>query len=339
MNPLIEFIQTQKPNDLCFNGHEECFADTGSGLVRRPELAFPNAETFKEFVIEQISLSGKTWDAKLPFVDTTFFQTYRAHVGFPPLSRNGICLSLRKLPPTHHQQSLTPQDLQQFQKEAYRRWKSTPPTPQGAFELLVSSILQHENILICGGTGSGKTTLLNDLISFANEHERILALEDVPELSPVHPHYWSLVSRPANADGVGSVSLRDLLKQTLRMRPDRILLGECRGPEVLDLLQALNTGHQGTLATLHANSARDALRRLELLTLLGSQGTLPLSLTRNLIAYGIQKIVYLKSKTIIEIFSIVGKEGEQVLLKPVFLAQPSQPTVSAQPTVLENSYA
>lgn len=313
---LIQYIETHRPNDLCLNGHQECFVDFGSGLTLLNETFFSSAEDFKEFVIEQISLSGKTWDAKLPFVDTTFFGTYRAHVGFPPLSRNGICVSLRKLPASHRTANVL-----EYQTQAFTRWnkaESKDDKNKGAFELLVTSILKHETILICGGTGSGKTTLLNDLLSFAKESERMVALEDVPELQPHHPHYVSLVSRSPNADGMGAVTLRDLLKQTLRMRPDRILLGECRGGEVLDLLQALNTGHQGTLATLHANSARDALRRLELLTLIGSNGTLPLNLTRELIAHGIQKVVYLKNKTICEIASITGKEGDAILLKIEF---------------------
>jgi pilus assembly protein CpaF len=177
-----------------------------------------------------------------------------------------------------------------------------------------------------GGTGSGKTTLLNDLLAFTSEDERIIALEDTAEIHPIHAHFLSLLSRSANADGFGAVSLRDLLKQTLRMRPDRIVIGECRGDEVLDLLQALNTGHQGTLSTLHANSARDGLKRLELLALIGARGTIPSPLIKELISNGVQKIAFLKRRNgvrkIESVLAVHGMEREVILTKelciPIF---------------------
>jgi pilus assembly protein CpaF len=175
--------------------------------------------------------------------------------------------------------------------------------------------------VVSGATGSGKTTLANDLLGEVAASERIVALEDTPELAPAHPHFLSLLSRPANADGHGAVGLRDLLRQTLRMRPDRVVLGECRGPEVLELLQALNTGHRGALATLHANSPRDALRRIELLCLLGSGGDLPSRTVRELVACGIEWVAQVRrvgaTREIAELWRLEGREGDTILMRQV----------------------
>jgi pilus assembly protein CpaF len=177
-------------------------------------------------------------------------------------------------------------------------------------------------VLVAGSTGSGKTTLLNDLLAFIPRNERILALEDTPELSPRHPHFVALQSRAANADGFGEISIRNLLRQALRMRPDRILVGECRGPEVLDLLQVVNTGHQGSLATIHANSARDALRRLEILALLSAPESLSLTALREWIASGIQWVAHVArekngTRRIRELVQVQGIESGTILLRPV----------------------
>jgi pilus assembly protein CpaF len=188
--------------------------------------------------------------------------------------------------------------------------------------MLTGAIDRHETMIIAGGTGSGKTTLLNDLLSFVPATERLIALEDTAEIHPSHPHFLSLLSRTSNADGFGAVALRDLLRQTLRMRPDRVLVGECRGDEVLDLLQALNTGHRGTLGTIHANSARDALRRIELLALLAAKGTIPSALIKELMAHGIQKLVFMERingvRRIHTILQIEGREREIIFTRPIF---------------------
>lgn len=185
---------------------------------------------------------------------------------------------------------------------------------------------EGDSVLLAGATGSGKTTLANDLLSEVPCHERILALEDTPELAPAHPHFVSLTSRPPNADGFGEVTLRTLLKQALRMRPDRVILGECRGGEVLDLLQALNTGHRGAMATLHANSPRDALRRIELLCLLASQGSVPIPAIRELLAAGVQWIAQVRRtpdesgrarREIHELWRVEGREGDTILMRPI----------------------
>lgn len=307
---LKDLLSQPLVTDICFNQHSLVYFDQGQGMepVPGPPIFSTEAE-YRTFVLEHISLSGKTWDAKLPFVDTVFFQTHRAHIAFPPLASHGIYLSLRRLPTKDLRSKFT------AQLEAQARWQGS----ESAFELLKESTLQHETIIFAGGTGSGKTTLLNDLLSFVPENERIIALEDTAEIHPSHPHFLGLLSRVANADGFGLVSLRDLLRQTLRMRPDRVLIGECRGDEVLDLLQALNTGHRGTLTTLHANSARDALKRIELLALIAARGTLPPSLIKELIAGGVQKVVFLArdhgTRKIQSVISLHGMERDVILTK------------------------
>ncbi len=311
MNPTIptlfaELLSNSDVTDICVNRWDQIFFDRGRGLEPLPLAGtlFTSENAWKTFVLEQISLSGKSWDAKLPFLDTIFFQTHRAHIAFPPLAQFGISVSLRRLP--------------RSQNGAEERWKDS----EAAFQILKNGIANHETMLFAGGTGSGKTTLLNDLLSFVPANERMIALEDTSEILPIHPHFISLLSRTQNADGYGAVTLRDLLKQTLRMRPDRILVGECRGDEVLDLLQALNTGHRGTLATVHANSARDALRRVELLALIAARGTIPSTLVKELLVHGIQKIVFLERvagmRRIQTILQIEGLERDIIFTRPLF---------------------
>jgi pilus assembly protein CpaF len=291
--------------DICLNGAGEAFADRGRGLEPVPESEWAEVE-LRNWVLDQLATIGKTWDAKHPFVDAVLPSGHRLHVAFPPVARRGILVSLRSL-------RLACPDAA---GELGERWGEFR-----AMDRLLDAVRSGDSILISGATGSGKTTLANDLLGRVPEHERVIALEDTPELWPAHPHFLSLTSRPPNADGFGEVTLRALLRQTLRMRPDRIILGECRGAEVLDLLQALNTGHRGAMATLHANSPRDALRRIELLCLLASGGTIPVPVIRELLVVGIRWIVQVErhgaSRRITELWRIEGREGDTVLMRPV----------------------
>ena len=311
LNPILaELLVSPKMTDLCFNRFDEIYFDRGNGFEKLPltNLIFNSETEYRNFVLEEISHSGKVWDAKLPFLDTVFFGTHRAHIAFPPLSQNGISLSLRKLP---QRTKLTPH---QAQRKAAERWTESAV----GFAMLVEAIEKKESIIFAGATGSGKTTLLNDLVSFIPAQERIITLEDTAELCPQHEHWLSLLSRTANADGFGEVKLRDLVRQTLRMKPDRILVGECRGDEVIDLLQALNTGHRGTLSTLHANSAKEAIKRLELLAMIAARGTIPSTLMKELIANGIQKIAYLHERKIETVIQIEGFERDLIFSRPVY---------------------
>ena len=298
--------------DICINGPQGLFIDRGDGMERiGPAPHEMTEEALRDWVLDQLSKVGKTWDAKLPFIDASLSSGHRLHVAFPPLASQGILVSLRRIPTAQSKLSSS-----EGQKLAWDRWKSSP-----LFQVLTRVIGQGDSVIISGATGSGKTTLASDLLSFVPEKERIVALEDTRELSPAHFHFVSLVSRPANSDGYGEVTLRALLRQTLRMRPDRIILGECRGGEVLELLQALNTGHRGAMATLHANSPREALRRIELLCLLASSGSIPIPCIRELLAMGVQWIVQVKrfaeGRKIQEVWKVEGREGDTILLRQV----------------------
>lgn len=308
---LETLLNDPKVTDICLNGPDHCFSDQGNGLewIQTDRVEGWTESSFRDWILFELSQVGKTWDAKYPFVDATLRTGHRIHVAFPPLARQGILISLRRLP---HLSALADQPRISGQN----RWSNSP-----LYCLIAKQVKQGDSVLISGATGSGKTTLASDLLSEVSPTERIIALEDTPELCPPHPHFISLTSRTANSDGYGEVTLRTLLKQTLRMRPDRIVLGECRGDEVLELLQALNTGHRGALGTLHANSPRDALRRIELLCTLASGGALPLLGIRELLSVGIQWIVQVvrdqQERKISECWKVEGREGDTILMRQV----------------------
>ena len=301
---IVGAFRDPRATDICFSG-ESIAIDRGEGLRTEGEFRVGEDE-IRNWVLQHVSRAGKSFDAKSPFIDLVIPSDgpggfrHRLHAIFPPLVPLGIMVSLRKLP--------EPGSLDHV-------WTNSPYYP-----LLREIVRNHETILISGSTGSGKTRLTTELLSEISPHERILALEDTPELAPAHPQFFPLVSRAANADGFGEVTLRTLLRQTLRMRPDRIVLGEIRGNEVLDLLQALNTGHSGTLETLHANSPREALKRVEVLCLLAAGASLPLPALRELLAGGIRWIVQVErtpeGRRVRELVEIAGREGDTILLRP-----------------------
>ncbi len=280
----------------------QVFVDTGEGMVELPSQI--SHSQVQQWALGLMNKSGRSWDAKYPFMDFRHIDqcgAWRVHIAFQPASVHGPSISLRRL---------------SVGSSSARNWQ-----PTSHFELLKKAVDNKESILIAGATGSGKTTLLSDLLGYAAASERILVLEDTPEISTAHPHVLNLSARPPNSDGMGEITLRHLVRESLRMRPDRIILGECRGGEVLDLLQSLNTGHRGSLATLHANSARDALRRLELLCYLQATNPPPHSIIRDLIVHGVQWVVHLRrnngSRVISEILRIEGREGDTILARPM----------------------
>lgn len=313
-NWINDFLNQTPFTDIVLNGSKQVLADTGFGLKPTQNPTNFHEDEIKTWILQELALVGKTWDARFPFVDATIRGNLRIHVAFPPVSPKGLLISLRQI-----------QERSASSQTGFSRWNQSK-----AFEILASAVQTKQTVIIGGATGSGKTTLAADLMEVIPEHERIIALEDTPELNPRHPHFIKVLSRPHNADGCGEITLRDLIRQTLRMRPDRVLLGECRGAEVLDLLQALNTGHTGSIATIHANSARDILKRLELLVLLYGSNQMNTSAIRELICNGVQYVAHVhreqnhnqdRGKTlrvISEILKLEGREGDTILIRKVF---------------------
>ncbi|GAA4236517.1 pilus assembly protein CpaF [Streptosporangium album] len=247
--PLEPLLAEPEVTDVLVNGPREVWVDDGHGL-RRTSVAFPGEEAVRRLAQRLASAAGRRLDDASPYVDARLAGGVRLHAVLPPVAAGGTCLSLR-LPP---RRTFTLPDL----VGAGTIRTDTVP-------VLTAVIESRLAFLVTGGTGTGKTTLLSALLSLADPGDRLLLVEDSAELRPIHPHVVRLESRPANLEGAGGVCLRDLVRQALRMRPDRLVVGEVRGAEVVDLLAALNTGHEGGCGTLHANTATDVPPRLEAL--------------------------------------------------------------------------
>ncbi|GGK91147.1 hypothetical protein GCM10007382_09030 [Salinibacterium xinjiangense] len=242
--------------DIFVNGGREVWADRGGGLERQPTLGFIESE-LREFAVRLVALGGRHIDESNPCVDTRIHDGIRVHAVLPPISPQGTLLSIR-IP---HQRPLSLGDL-----ESAGFFDDVPAV------VIRKLVAARQNLLITGAGGSGKTTLLSALLGEAAVTERIIAIEDVSELRVQHPHFVSLEARQANLEGAGGLGLARLLREALRMRPDRLVLGECRGAEIRELLGALNTGHDGGGGTLHANSLADVPARLEALGALADLG-------------------------------------------------------------------
>jgi pilus assembly protein CpaF len=256
------------------NGPSSVWFDRGSGLTRS-KLSFVDDEAVRRLAQRLAAACGRRLDDAHPWVDATLPDGTRVHAVLPPVSSPGVCLSLRT-----------------FRRTAFRLEDLVTTgsiAPAGA-ELLTEMMAARLAFLVTGGTGSGKTTLLSTLLGLAHPGERLVMVEDAPELRPSHPHVVRLTARPPNAEGAGAVSLRDLVRQAMRMRPDRLVVGECRGPEVVELLAALNTGHEGGAGTVHANSPGDVLARLEALA---ATGGLSASATRSQVRAAVQCVVHM----------------------------------------------
>ncbi len=234
------------------NGYKEIWIDQGHGL-ERTKLSFLNEESVRSLA-QQLALStGRRLDQSQPYVDAQLSKTIRLHAILSPISNPGSIISLR----IHRPEVLSLNNLVESQTITKQQ--------KDFFEKIIKD---DKSFVISGGTGSGKTTLLNSLISSCDENQRILIIEDSRELNAQHPHIISLESRPANIEGMGLITMRDLIKQSLRMRADRLIIGEVRGIEVIDWLSALNTGHRGSAGTIHANSIYEVIIRFESLGLI-----------------------------------------------------------------------
>ena len=254
--PLEELLGRPGVSDVVVNGPRDVFVDTGGGL-ERAEVSFVDEEQVRRLAIRLAGAVGRRLDDASPFVDGRLASGVRLHAVLAPVAAPGTCISLRV--PASRSFSLT--DLVE-----------SGSIPAEGDRLLRSIIARRVPFLVSGGTGTGKTTLLAAMLALVPATERVVLVEDARELVPAHPHCVRLEARPANAEGVGAITLTTLVRQALRMRPDRVVLGEVRGAELTDLLTALNTGHEGGCGTVHANSVRDVPARLEALAALGGMG-------------------------------------------------------------------
>lgn len=254
---LDQLLSADNVTDILVNGPGEVWVDRGHGL-ERSEVTFASDDDVRALAVRLATACGRRLDDAQPFADGRLARgdgsTVRVHALLAPPSASGTCLSLRVL----HQATTRLDDLVA---------RGSVPSPQA--QLLRGLIGARRSFLVVGGTGTGKTTLLAALLAEVPTTERIICIEDTAELKPIHPHVLNLVTRGANTDGAGSITMSQLLKQALRMRPDRIVVGEIRGGEVVDLLSALNTGHDGGAGTIHANSTTEVPARLEALAALG----------------------------------------------------------------------
>jgi len=308
--PLDAPLRDPSITEIMCNSFEEIWIER-SGLIEQTDWAFTDEEQYRQVIDKIVTGVGRRVDESSPMVDARLPDGSRVNAIVPPLAIHGAVLTIRKFAETPY----TAKDLVNF----------------GTFSLdfvnLMDACVRGKlNVLVSGGTGTGKTTLLNVLSSFIPERERILTIEDAAELRLQQTHVVSLEARPANAEGKGEVRIRELVRNALRMRPDRIVVGEVRGAEALDMLQAMNTGHEGSLTTIHANSARDALSRLETMVLMAGY-ELPVRAIREQIASAINVIVQLErqvdgSRKVTSVQEIQGMEGDTILLQEVFRFRP-----------------
>ena len=293
--------------EVMINGPEDIFIEK-KGCLQKLDQSFESESRLEDIVQKIVGLAGREVNQANPIVDTRLPDGSRVNVVLPPIARNGATVTIRKF-------SKTPMTIEQLIKFG--------SITQDIANVLEKLIRAKYNIFICGGTGSGKTTFLNALSNYIPKEERVITIEDSAELQIVGiDNLVSLETRNANASGAGQITIRDLIKSSLRMRPERIVVGEVRGAEALDMLQAMNTGHDGSLSTGHANSTKDMLSRLETMVLQGAEG-LPLEAVRQQIASAIDIIIHLSrlrdhSRKTMEITEVIGYENGEIILNPLY---------------------
>jgi pilus assembly protein CpaF len=311
LGPLEDILADGSVSEIMVNAWNEIYVER-KGRLERIDKKFFSEQHLINIITRITAPLGRKIDTSTPMVDARLKDGSRVNAIIPPLAVRGSCLTIRKFP----EDQIVVDDLVRF---------GTLSQQMVAF--LNAAVLAKLNILISGGTGSGKTTLLNILSSFIPETERIVTIEDSAELKLRQPHVVILESRPPNIEGKGEITIRDLVKNSLRMRPDRIVVGECRSAEALDMLQAMNTGHDGSLTTIHSNSSREALSRLETLVMYAGF-ELPVKAIKEQIVGAIDMIVQISrfkdgTRKIIQISEVDGMQGEVITLGDVFLYKQS----------------
>jgi pilus assembly protein CpaF len=305
--PIQQYLTDPTVTEIMVNADDSIYIER-AGRLYEADSRFLSEDHLRRVIERIVSLVGRRIDESAPMVDARLADGSRVNAIIPPLAVDGPVLTIRKFSKDPYQVD----DLIQF----------GTLTPSMA-ELLRACVHGKLNILISGGTGSGKTTLLNVLSSFVSGDERIVTIEDAVELQLHQRHVVRLESRPPNIEGKGQVAIRDLVRNSLRMRPDRIIVGEVRGAEALDMLQAMNTGHDGSLSTVHANTPRDALARVETMVLMAGMD-LPVRAIREQVASAVDLIIHLTrfrdgTRRITHVTEVEGMEGEVITLQDVFL--------------------
>jgi pilus assembly protein CpaF len=306
LGPLEPLLQDHSITDILVNGHDVVFVER-SGILERVETRFKDERHLLRIIQKIVSAVGRRVDESSPFVDARLPDGSRVNAIVPPLAVDGSLLSIRKF-------AKVPISMAKLGELG-----SVPPV---IADVLRGIVQARRNVLISGGTGSGKTTLLNAMSSFIDERERIVTIEDSAELQLQQIHVARLETRPPNIEGRGEITQRDLVKNALRMRPDRIIVGEVRAGEAFDMLQAMNTGHDGSMTTVHANTARDALSRLEQMIGMSGIEISPRS-ARAQIASALHVVVQIGRlsdgrRRLLSLSEIVGMEGEVVTMQEIF---------------------
>ncbi|WP_394391504.1 CpaF family protein [Shewanella woodyi] len=306
LGPLEGLIDDPDVTEIMVNSHDQIFYEKAGNLYLS-DIAFSDDQAVLGAIERIVTPIGRRIDESSPMVDARLKDGSRVNAVIPPLALKGPCITIRKF----MQQRLSCDDLVKFGS-----------MNQAMAGFLETAVNQKKNIIISGGTGSGKTTLLNVLSNFIPDNERIVTVEDAAELQLYQPNLVSLEARPPNQEGKGAIEIRDLVKNCLRMRPDRVVIGECRGGEALDMLQAMNTGHDGSLTTAHSNSPRDCISRLEVMVMMAGMD-LPVSAIREQITSAVNIIVQQSrfsdgSRRITSICEITGLEGSIVQLSEIF---------------------
>lgn len=306
LGPLEPLLQDPSITDILVNGHETVFVERG-GVLERVETRFKDERHLLRIIQKIVSAVGRRVDESSPFVDARLPDGSRVNAIVPPLAVDGSLLSIRKF-------AKIPISMAKLAE-----YGSVPPE---IAEVLGGIVRGRRNVLISGGTGSGKTTLLNAMSSFIDERERVVTIEDSAELQLQQRHVARLETRPPNIEGKGEIGQRELVKNALRMRPDRIIVGEVRAGEAFDMLQAMNTGHDGSMTTVHANTPRDALSRLEQMIGMSGIDISPRS-ARAQIASALHVVVQIGRlsdgrRRLLSLSEIVGMEGEVVTMQEIF---------------------
>ncbi len=305
--PITELLDDKDITEIMVNGKNEIYIELDGRVIKDDTVSFINDDHIIRTIQRLIQPLGRTIDTSNPMVDARLVDGSRLNAVIPPLSLKGPVMTIRKFK----------EELANI--EDFLRSGTLTPYMARFLEACVQAKL---NIIICGGTGSGKTTLLNVLSSFIGHDERIITIEDAAELKLEQEHVISLETRLTNYEGEGEVTIRDLVINSLRMRPDRIIVGEVRGKEAFDMLQAMNTGHSGSLTTMHANSPIDALNRLETMVLMSGM-EIPIKAIREYIENAIDIVVQVErlsdgKRKVTSISEVVGFEGDEIALKEIF---------------------